>query len=150
MMRYLTVLVMTMANAATIAAPSVALTVGGKTLDVSGPPDCTHTRDGSIYNVPAAIWSVRQTLAKGSLSLTLFQPIKGGDMITIMVALDGKVHQVSTVKIGTNGTIRGSGTIRVMPTSSGGRFAIDATASDGLRIRGTIVCSRFALPQDNG
>jgi hypothetical protein len=71
-------------------------------------------------------------------------------MITLLVWLGDQTHRVSTVKIAGNGVIRGSGTIRLTPASAGGTFTIDATADTGARIRGTIFCSGFTKPEENG
>jgi hypothetical protein len=130
--------------------PSSALTVAGKATSIKGMPECTYTNGGSIYNVPASIWSVQQVLTNGSLNFTVFRPKQGGDMISLLVALDGKVHQVSTVKVAASGNVKGSGAIRLTALANGGHFAIDATASDGAQINGTIFCPRLAKPQDNG
>jgi hypothetical protein len=139
------------ANDPSSSAPSSeTVMVGGKALDLSGPRACTYTSDGSIYDVPAAIWSVQQNAANGSLNFTLFRLKKGGDMFTLLVTLDGKVHQASTVTIGANGRSRGSGAIQLTPASSGGRFTLGVTADTGLRISGTVACPRFEAAAANG
>jgi hypothetical protein len=124
--------------------------VGGKSFDISGPGECTHTGDGSIYDVPAAIWSVRQSADNRSLNVAVFRLKSGGDMITLIVSLGDKTHRISTVKIAGSGAARGSGTVRVTAASAGGTFTIDATADTGARISGTIICSGFTGPEENG
>lgn len=96
-----------------------------------------------------AIRTVQHTRAKGSLNFTLYRTAAGGDMMSRVIAQAYNVHQVSTVKIGAHGKIRGSGSIRVTTATGGGVITIDAKANDGVRIAGTISCSRFAAPQDN-
>lgn len=141
---------------ATIALPSLAaaqpsaVTVGDKALDLSGARACTYSSNGSIYERPAAIWSIQQSIVNGSLNITLFRLPQGGAMFNLLAFVDGKSHQVSTVSIGAQGRIRGSGSIRFLPASPGGSFIIDTTTATGVRIRGVLTCPRFSQPQENG
>jgi hypothetical protein len=124
--------------------------IGSMAFETSGPGECTHTDDGSIYDVPAAIWSVQQSADNRRLSVTLFRPKRGADMFTLIAWVGDKTHKVSTVKTAAGGAISGSGTVRVASTLHGGSFAIDATADTGVRIGGTITCSAFTEPEANG
>jgi hypothetical protein len=128
------------------------LEVGGKPLLLSGPRECTYTGAGSIFDIPAAIWSVHQSAVNGSLNLSVFRLKSGGEMFSLNLVIDGRLHQVSTVKIGANGRIRGAGVIRVGGTAGAGAgsFSIEVRTESGVRISGTIGCARFGSPQDNG
>jgi hypothetical protein len=128
----------------------VRLMVGSRAFETSGPGECTHTDDGSIYAVPAAIWSVQQSAETGRLTVTLFRPKRGGEMFTLVVWIGDRTHKASTVKTVDGGTVTGSGTVRFAATSAGGTFAVDATADTGARIIGTIACSAFKIPEENG
>ena len=87
----------------------VALKVGGATYQSSQAGKCTHAPVASIYNTVAELWSVQQSGAGQSLSLTLWKPKDGsGEMVTLSVTSGGVAHQVVTVR---GGTTTGSGKV---------------------------------------
>jgi hypothetical protein len=96
----------------------------------------------SIYNTVAELWSVQQSEAGQSLSLTLWKPKDGsGDMVTLSVTSGGVAHQVVTVR---GGTTTGSGKVTLEKSGNGGTFSVNAKSGSGNAISGTIKCDAFA------
>jgi hypothetical protein len=130
---------------------AIAVATGGTQYAFSGQGRCDATEQASIYGVPAALWTVRHQDGSRSLTLTLWHPKNGSpDMMSLSVALGGTTHSLSTVKVGGQGEVRGSGTTSVQKQGSGGLFTIDATASDGTKIKGTVRCEAFTTPVAEG
>jgi hypothetical protein len=123
----------------------VALQVGGQAYAFTGQGVCQSSSNASIYELPATMYSVRQNDSDRSLSLTLWHPKNGTpDMLNLSVSTGRKSHTVSTVKVGQNGDVKGSGRATFAPAGAGGTFTLDATADSGAKITGTITCDRFA------
>jgi hypothetical protein len=127
-----------------------AITVAGKPVDLSGPLECTRVASGTLYDQPMASWTVLQSGAGSSLNVTLFRMRTGREMFNISVAIGNKSHFVSSVKVGRNGQLRGSGGVKFVPAGAGGGFIINATTDAGVKISGTVVCPYFASPVGNG
>lgn len=128
-----------------VGATTIAVKVGGSSYDASGQASCRHAPQASIYNRPAQQWNVQHTDGQRSLTLTLWRPAPSGeDMFTLGVSLGGKSHNVTTVKVGAQGEVRGSGTVTFAPSGNGGTFTIDAADPSGQKIAGTIACDAFA------
>jgi hypothetical protein len=100
------------AGAAT--ATSSAATLDGIDYRLSGDVTCQHTDDGSIYDVPAAMWhaTLKDDGATVSyVNLTVWEFKQGGpDQFSIGLQVGGVFHHASTVK---GATIVGSGTATV-------------------------------------
>jgi hypothetical protein len=64
--------------------------------------------------------------------------------------MKGASHRVSTVKVGQQGSVQGSGTATIARSGAGGTFTLDATADSGRRITGTIACTAFTEPIAEG
>ena len=126
------------------------LNVSGKAMSFSGPGQCSHTDDGSIYEAPAAIWSVQQDTNNKSLNLTLFRLKKGGDLFNLSIGDGDANHNVSTVKVGGNGQLNGTGKVSFMPAGAGGSFVLDVTTAAGKKITGKVTCSGFSPTEANG
>ena len=123
----------------------IALKAGGDAYDFSGPAVCEHMPSGSIYDTPAERWTVTHDGDQKSLLLTVWRPLKGGDMmVTLHVTNAGKTHDVNTVK-GAR-TPAGSGSATFTAAGSGGTFTIDATGKSGEKIVGTVKCDGFTVP----
>ena len=121
------------------------LQVGGERYAFTGPGVCQSSADASIYELPATMYAVRQNAEGRSLTLTLWRPKTGApDMLTLGVSLAARSYRVSTVKVGRQGDVRGSGRATFARAGEGGTFTLDATAEGGTRITGTIACERFA------
>ena len=128
----------------------VDLRVGGAAYTVSGPGECQATDDASIFNAPAGMKAAQQSDAGRSLNFTLWRLVKGGDMITLDIALGGKRHRVNTLTVAPAVDRRGSGNATFQARGAGGVFTLDVTADTGARITGQVSCSGFAKPEDNG
>lgn len=124
---------------------TVALQAGGSAHQVKGPGRCTHEPKAGIYAVPAQQWRVEQRDGQRSVILTFWKPAKSGsgDMFTMLVSNGKNSHATSTVKVGDQGDLEGSGNVTFKSTDKGGIFTINATAGDGTKITGTIACSAF-------
>jgi len=121
------------------------LRVGGEQYAFTGPGVCQSSADASIYELAATMYAVRQNGEGRSLNLTFWRPKTGApDMLTLGVSLAARSYRVSTVKVGRQGDVRGSGRATFARTGEGGTFTLDATAEGGTKISGTITCERFA------
>ncbi|HMA54624.1 MAG TPA: immunoglobulin domain-containing protein [Acidobacteriota bacterium] len=130
---------------------SIALKVAGQPYNFSGKARSTHAPVASIYGTNAQQWQVEHNEDGRSVSLTFWRPTAGsGDMFTLRCKINGKSYLVRTVKTSGGGTIQGSGKVTFTPSKPGGTFTIDATTADGLTITGTIKCSAFSAPVDEG
>jgi hypothetical protein len=130
---------------------TVAIAAGTTQYAFTGQGTCQSTPRASIYNVPAALSSVRVQDGARNVNLTLWQPSNGTPaMISLGITADGKSHRVDTVKVGQQGTTQGSGTATLQKQGSAGTFAVDATAADGTKIKGTIRCPSFVAPVAEG
>ena len=124
--------------------------VAGAAYTFSGSGECHATDDASIFSTPAGMKSARHDEATRSLNLTLWRIAKGGESITLDVEVAGKRHRVNTLPVGPVVNRRGSGGATYQSRGAGGVFTIDATADTGARITGSIRCSSFAKPEENG
>jgi hypothetical protein len=122
----------------------IALQAGGDSYHFTGQASCAHSPRGFIYGVPAKLWSVSHSDKAHSVSLTFWQPTRGsGDMFTMNVQAGGRTLEVTTVKTDQGGSLKGSGVVTFTPVSAGGTFTVNATASNGAKITGTIKCNGF-------
>ena len=128
----------------------VSLQIGGTPYAFTGAGSCRSTSSASIYDVPAAMWSVEQNAAGKSLTLTVWHPSNGADMLSLAVTATGKSYRVDTVKVGQRGDVQGSGTVKLDTSGQGGVFTINAVAKDGAKITGTIKCDRFTSVEAAG
>ena len=122
---------------------TVALKVGSQAYDFTGKATCTHAPVAGIYDLRAEQWSVQQSSDGGSLSLTHWHPATGADMFNLSVTSGNTQSSVSTVKVGTNGTIDGSGAVTLSREGKGGTFTVAAATAKGAKITGTIKCEAF-------
>jgi hypothetical protein len=122
---------------------SIALKVGAQSYDFTGKATCTYAPVAGIYNLRAEQWSVQQASDGGSLSLTHWHPASGADMFNLSVTSGNTQSAVSTVKVGTNGTLDGSGAVTLKREGTGGTFTVAAATAKGAKITGTIKCEAF-------
>jgi hypothetical protein len=128
----------------------VALTIGGQRWAGTAVGQCKHAPTASIYDTPAAQWSVqandRGTQSR-SLALTMWR-IKetGADQMNLAISLGEKRHDIATIR-GVRRTpgpeLVGSGIVTLEPRGAGGVFTIDGKTGGGARVQGTIECARF-------
>lgn len=131
---------------------AVTATVGGKSYEGTGPGNCRHTPDASIYDVPAALWMVEQSgSANGALKglhLTLWRPKnKSPDQLSLALETRSSSHQIS---VGGKAQEAGSATVKLSPVGSGGRFELQGKDAKGTKIQLTINCTAFAGVEAEG
>jgi hypothetical protein len=128
----------------------VALQINGTPYAAKGAGECIFSDKSSLYDVAGSQWGARHRDASRSLNFSLWRLSKGGDMITLAIDLVGKIHAVNTVSVGPASNRKGSGRATFEKRGAGGVFTIDAVADTGAKISGTIACSGFVPPEDNG
>ncbi len=124
--------------------------VDGRTYPFSGTAECTYTADGSIYDVPAAIWHASLSPSGGAVShvnATIFQTRTGAPQVTMTLTVGQRQYQVATVK---GGASRGTAVAKGERNGAGGSLTIEGRTAAGQTIALTVACSGFAPPEDNG
>ena len=133
-------------SAAAFAQADIALQIGSRKYAASGQGECKSAPRASIYNVPAALYSVSHRAGKDSLNLTLWRPADGKpDMLSLSITSGGKSYLVDTVR-----EKKGSGGARLQPSARGGTIVVDAVAASGEKISGKIQCRAFGGIQAEG
>lgn len=121
---------------------AIDLKVNGTPYTFKGEASCDHLAQGSIYDIVAERWSVRQDDNGRNVNLSLWRPRNGtGDMVQLNVYVAGKRYDVSTVKSPQGPS--GSGSVKLVKEGTGGTFTIDAATPSADRITGTIKCDAF-------
>jgi hypothetical protein len=121
---------------------AIDLKVNGTPYTFKGEASCDHLAKGSIYDIAAERWSVRQDGNGQNLNLSLWRPASGaGDMVQLNIYAGGKRYDVSTIKSPQGPS--GSGSVKLVTEGSGGTFTVDATTASAVRITGTIKCAAF-------
>lgn len=135
----LTLLLALILPAFAFAQADISLQVGSQKYNASGTGECKHAPRASIYDIPAALYSVSQRGGKDSLNLSVWQPTDGKpNMISLNVTAGGKSYVVDTVK-----NKKGSGKAAVESSGRGGTITLDAVAASGEKITGKIQCRAF-------
>ena len=120
----------------------ITLQIGSQKYAASGQGECKSAPRASIYNIPAALYSVSHRAGKDSLNLTLWRPADGKpDMLSLSITSGGKSYLVDTVR-----EKKGSGGARL----DGRTIMVDAVAASGEKISGTIQCRAFGGIQAEG
>jgi hypothetical protein len=122
---------------------TIALRAGADGYNFSGKATCTYAPVAGIYNLRAEQWRVQQSGDAGSLALTFWHPASGADMFSLSLSAGNKRTSVNTVKVGTNGTVEGSGSVTLARQGNGGTFTVSAAAASGTKVTGTITCAAF-------
>lgn len=136
-------------HAATPVASGTA-TVAGRQYPFSGPAECTYTADGSIYDVPAAIFHASLEVRGGGLSsvnATIFHAKAGAPQATLTLVVSGSTVEIATVA---RGTVKGAATARGERKGAGGTLTIDGRTASGQPVTLSLSCSAFTAPDDNG
>ncbi|MDB5923327.1 MAG: hypothetical protein JWN13_2263 [Betaproteobacteria bacterium] len=128
----------------------VHLQVGASKYNASGTGECRMAERGSIYGVAASQFAVSHSAGAESLSLTLWQPKNGTDMVTLLVASGSKRYEVDTVKGGAKKDAKGSAQATVQRNGSGATITIAAVTAGGEKIAGTIKCGGLTPIQAEG
>jgi hypothetical protein len=139
MLPRLAVLLTTLFPAYALAQADISLQIGSQKYNASAQGECKHAPRASIYNIPAALYSVTHRGGKDSLNLTVWQPRDGKpNMISLSVTAGGKSYAVNTVN-----EKKGSGSARVESSGRGGTITLEAVAASGEKITGKIQCRSF-------
>lgn len=130
---------------------TIEISAGGDRAEVTGLGKCTHTKEASIYDVPAAMWQIQDSDA-GKIrhaSLTVWRPTagEGPDQFSMTIGTASAQHRISTVK---GGQMVGSGTVTLHPTGQGAHVEVVGTDADGRSVRATFQCARFTEPRAEG
>jgi hypothetical protein len=128
----------------------VGLQVAGAAYAASGPGECVHTTDASLFDVPGAMWGIRTRDRDRDVNFTFWRLSKGGEMLTVWVTTGGKTHRVNTLQVGPSTERRGSGKATFEKRAAGGVFTLDLLADTGAKITGQLTCSAFVAPEANG
>lgn len=122
----------------------IALQIGSQ--KYTGMGECKSAARASIYDIPAALYSVSQRAGKDSLNLTLWRPADGKpDMLSLSLSTGGRSYVVDTVK-----NKKGSGGAKLERSGNGGSIVLDAVAASGEKITGKIQCRAFGGVQAQG
>ena len=125
--------------ACALAQADISLQVGSQKYSASGQGECKHAPRASIYDIPAALYSVSHRGGRDSLNLAVWQPRDGKpDMLSLSLTVGGKTYAVDTVK-----QKKGSGSAKVESAGRGGAITLDAVAASGEKISGKIQCRSF-------
>ena len=122
---------------------TIALQAGADAYQFTGKATCSHAPRASIYGLLAERWTVDQSDGSRSATLALWHPVSGTDLVSLALSIGDKRHSVSTIKVGNNGRVEGSGAITLAREGQGGTFTVKATAANGTKITGTVKCDAF-------
>jgi hypothetical protein len=136
-------------QAATTASGTV--TINGHTYNLNGRAECLHTPRGSIYETPAAMWSVMMDGSAGGLTrlnATMWLPTAGGAaQILFQAVTPAGIVDITTVA---GGTVKGHATARAERNGTGGTLIIEGRTAAGQAVAMAVSCSGFTPPEDNG
>jgi hypothetical protein len=121
----------------------MALKAGEKVYNFNGQGTCTHAPVAAIYGVRAERWTAERTGEAPGATLAVWRPASGSDLVSITFTIGETRYSMSTIKVGTNGTAEGSGTIAFARKGAGGTFTVNGTAGNGTKISGTVTCGGF-------
>ena len=119
------------------------LKAGEKIYSFNGQGKCTHAPVAAIYGLRAERWAAERTGDSLSATVAVWRPGSGSDLVSIAFTIGETLYSMSTIKVGTNGTTEGSGTIAFARTGAGGTFTVNGTAGNGTKISGTVTCKAF-------
>ena len=115
--------------------------VAGHAWKSEGTGQCATSADGSIYEVPAALWHAVYQDDTADLNLVVWRPKSGGaDMVNFTLTSGLTPHHIATVK---GADIMGGGTPTVKPAGSGGTLSVKGRDDHGHMVEMTVECARF-------
>lgn len=131
---------------------SIIAGLGTKSYTSRIPGTCRHAPVASIYDVPAALWSVQASGSDGSeikqLSLTLWRPKNGGaDQVSISIAAGSGS---SRIDVNPREPHVGSAEVKLQPVGPGGKFEVRGKDADGAKVNLTISCPTFSAVEAEG
>lgn len=130
---------------------SIIAQVGTQAYTSRVPGTCKHAPMASIYDVPAALWSVQADGSAGSeikrLSFTLWRP-KDGSADQVSIALDAGSGS-NQIEVNPRKTV-GVATVQLKPVGPGGKFEVRGKDAKGTKVYLTISCPMFAGVEAEG
>lgn len=131
---------------------SVIARVGTKSYTSKVYGACKHEPSASIYDVPAALWTVEGKGSEGSdikqLSFTLWRP-KNGSADQISLSLEAGSSSAS-LSVNPREKSGGAASVQLQPVGSGGKFEVKGKDAKGITVNLTISCPTFAAVEAEG
>jgi hypothetical protein len=123
---------------------SIIARVGTQSYTSRVPGTCQHEPVASIYNVPAALWTVRATGSDNEvkqLTLTLWRP-KNGSADQVSISLEAGSAS-SRIDVNPRTPPVGTATVEVKQVGPGGKFEVRGKDAKGAKLYLTISCPTF-------
>jgi hypothetical protein len=124
---------------------SVIARVGTKTYTSKLSGNCQHEPEASIYDVPAALWTVQAGGSKGSgvkqLNLTLWRP-KNGSADQISLSLEAGSSS-TRIEVNPRNRPNGAASITLQPMGGGGKLELRGKDAKGNKVNLTVGCPMF-------
>ncbi len=123
----------------------ISAVVAGKSAQASGLGECRFEPNGSIYEKPAALWSVSYSDADNAgfqhLNLTVWRLKNGAaEQVSLALQVGETTHQISTVE---GGELKGRGSVTAPQGGGGGRIRVEGEDAGGTQLAVTVDCPRF-------
>ena len=126
--------------------------LGAKSYSSTLSGSCKHEPEASIYDVPAALWTVEASGADGSsikqLNLTLWRP-KNGSADQISLSLDAG-SKPTRIDINPRSKPVGGARVRLTAEDSGGKIELTGKDAKGTGVNLTITCPSFEAVEAAG
>jgi hypothetical protein len=125
---------------------SIIAQVGTKSYTSRVPGSCKYAPAASIYDVPAALWTVQADGSDGAeikgLSFTLWRPKNGSaDQVSISLETGSSSNRID---VNPRNPPVGAATVQLQPVGTGGKFEIRGKDAAGTKLNLTISCPEFA------
>jgi hypothetical protein len=125
---------------------SVQARIGAKSYSAQLTGSCKHEPSASIYDLPAALYTVEASGGEGSdikqLNLTLWRPKNGSaDQISLSLQAGSKSTRID---VNPRAKAVGAATVELKPAGSGGTFDLKGKDAKGTPLKLTISCAEFA------
>jgi hypothetical protein len=131
---------------------SVMARLGTKSYTSTLPGTCKHEPSASIYDIPAALYTVQANGSDDSeikqLSLTLWQPKDGSaDQVSLSLQAGSRSAQVD---VSPRSPPVGTASVKLQPIASGGKLELQGKDAKGTPVYLTISCPTFAAIEAEG
>lgn len=130
---------------------SIIARVGTKSYTSRVPGTCQHEPRASIYDVPAALWTVRADGSDKSdikrLSFTLWRPTRGQDQVSVSLEAGSRTNRID---VNPRMPPVGAATVQLKPVGQGGKFELRGKDAKGIKVNLTISCPTFAAVEAEG
>jgi hypothetical protein len=131
---------------------SIIARIGTKSYTSRLPGTCKHAPTASIYDVPAALWTVQADDSHGNevkaLSFTLWKPKNGSaDQVSVSIQAGSTSNRI---EINPRNPPVGAATVQLQPIGEGGRFELRGKDAKGTKVNLTISCPKFGGVEAEG